>query len=326
MRASARGLPPLSQETLLRPAARARAFRGAEPFAHAVFDGFLDRDFCARLAAEFPAYDAERFRNSHGQAGKAAYPDVRALGPAFRRFDDAMSSKEFLRFLSGLSGLAELAYDPSYLGGGAQENLPGMGLWPHIDFDRRSAGGARRRLNLLLYLNEKWRPECGGCLLLHRDPKNPQDRPTRIEPLFNRCVIFATTDDSWHSVEPVRSAPPGAAPSRRSVSLYYYDAAAPAGEKTPVRRTVWIFPGLPDSIRPGAILDQAAIDGAERALALRDIEVADLSNLPAGSLKWKSPLPARWRPGLRLEAEDVRWIRKELAARDMKLDVLWRRR
>ena len=315
-------LRPLSRQALLRQDQRSRRFRDAEPFPHIVLDGFLEPGFCARLAAEFPPYDAERFRNAYGLLGKAVRPDVRALGPAFRQFDEMARSPAFLDYVSRLSGIPGLHYDPEYVGAGAQENLPGMALWPHVDFNRRGKT-ARRRLNLLLYLNERWRPECGGSLVLHHDPRSRKDRRKRIAPLFNRCAIFATDERSWHSVEAVAQAPAGASPTRRSVSLYFYTDIAPGRKAPPIHGTIWVFAGLPAAIKARAVLSQAGIDAVNRALALRDNEAADLQSLPSSSRRWRSPLPEHWRPGLRLSVQDVRWIRMELAARDLLLDVLW---
>src|SRR5690606_23616526 len=74
----------------------AREFRGAEPFPHVVIDGFLEADLCRRLVAEFPAYDADRFRNEWGELGKAHHERVAAIGPAFAELDAGLRSPAFL--------------------------------------------------------------------------------------------------------------------------------------------------------------------------------------------------------------------------------------
>ena len=76
----------------------------------------------------------------------------------------------------------------------------------------------RRRVNLLVYLNDDWKDEYEGHLeLWSRDMKTCH---ARISPLLNRCVIFDTNVDSYHGVpEPLRCPPDR---TRNSMALYYY--------------------------------------------------------------------------------------------------------
>src|SRR5579872_6090348 len=147
----------------------AASFQAGRPFAHVVIDGFLRESFCGKLIGEFPPYD-ERFMRSHG--GKAEHPQLASLGPAFRAFDEVVGSPAFLGLLAQMTGIAGLAHDPLYVGGGAHEILDGMDNSIHLDFNRLP-DGSHRRLNVFLYLNPGWRPEWGGLLQLHSDPLSP---------------------------------------------------------------------------------------------------------------------------------------------------------
>src|SRR4030095_3818908 len=92
--------------------ALAREFRTAKPFPHVVIDGFLEAGLCARIAAEFPRYDADRFRNEWGELGKAYHEGVAAIGPAFAELDAGLRSGPFLDLLSRISGIYGLLFDP----------------------------------------------------------------------------------------------------------------------------------------------------------------------------------------------------------------------
>jgi hypothetical protein len=79
-------------------------------------------------------------------------------------------------------------------------------------------------LNALLYLNQGWEESWGGALELW-DPE--LDRcAVRIPPLFNRCVVFSTTDKSFHGHPHPLECPEGV--TRRSLARYYY--SCPAGQ------------------------------------------------------------------------------------------------
>lgn len=58
-----------------------------------------------------------------------------------------------------------------------------------------------RVLNLLYYITPNWKLENGGHLELWTD--GPEQKPIIIESKFNRLVIMATHDRSWHSVNQV---------------------------------------------------------------------------------------------------------------------------
>jgi Rps23 Pro-64 3,4-dihydroxylase Tpa1-like proline 4-hydroxylase len=111
-----------------------------------------------------------------------------------------MSGRDFLGWLSQATGISDLLYDSEYVGGGTHENLDGQGLDPHVDFNVHTNGRWHRRLNLILFLNDHWEPDWGGCLELRRDPWLPadEDELVTVVPRANRIVIFETTEHSWH--------------------------------------------------------------------------------------------------------------------------------
>jgi hypothetical protein len=124
-----------------------------------------------------------------------------------------------VEFVSKLIGVDNLIADPSLEGGGLHQSTTGGFLNVHADFTVHPHQRKwQRRANILLYLNEGWKPEYGGDLeLWSADMKQCVEK---VAPIANRALIFTTDPDSFHGhPEPMRC-PQGVA--RRSMALYYF--------------------------------------------------------------------------------------------------------
>ena len=87
----------------------AQCFAAAQPFRHAIIDGFLTADFCEKLIGEFPAFDKQYAINEHGEIGrKAAVPDIASLGPAYQKFDALMRDRPFLDLMGKIASIEAL--------------------------------------------------------------------------------------------------------------------------------------------------------------------------------------------------------------------------
>ena len=248
-------------------------FANARPYKHIVLDGLFDPAFCRRLIDEFPPFDAEKFRNEHGHVGKAHHEKVSELGRSYRELDQLIQSPEFRNLLSGITGIPDLLYDPEYFGGGTHENLETMELDPHVDFTLHPHSGLYRRVNLLLYLNPEWEEAWGGALELHLNPwAPPHENPIQtVVPAFNRCVIFETSDHSWHGFEAIRLPSDKKGLSRRSFALYLYTRNEPRGIKTiPSDLTVFVDRPLPPELHAGRKLVEKDMDKLRHLIVRRD--------------------------------------------------------
>ena len=99
------------------------------------------------------------------------------------------------------------------------ECFKGGFLKVHIDYHRHNKNHLDRRLNVLIYLNKDWKDEYGGHLQLFH--KNNLNNPKqKILPIFNRLVIFSTTDVSYHGHPDPLNCPIDR--SRRSIATWYY--------------------------------------------------------------------------------------------------------
>jgi Rps23 Pro-64 3,4-dihydroxylase Tpa1-like proline 4-hydroxylase len=80
----------------------------------------------------------------------------------------------------------------------------------------------QRKLNLILYVTENWNPEWGGGLELwsHNNQTNRPDKKIKtLDNIFNRAVLFDTTQNSWHGFPEPLECPEGV--YRKSLAVYY---------------------------------------------------------------------------------------------------------
>jgi hypothetical protein len=239
------------------------AYVNARPFPHVVFHDIVPDKALAAVAAEFPslASRADLVRHHEHADKKRSFRTPNALGPHTRQLLSELNSSVFLTFLEQLSGIAGLLPDPHFTGGGLHQIERGGFLQVHADFNRLDRLSLDRRMNLLLYLNEDWEDAWGGELELWTPDMSACAE--RVKPTFGTCVIFNTTDDSYHGHPEPLDCPPDR--SRNSMALYYYSSGA-RPEITEPHGTLW-------QRRPGAHQEAAwqrwlppvAIDGAQRA-------------------------------------------------------------
>jgi len=233
----------------------AERFAQGDPFRHVVIDDFFAPEYAARLVAEFPAFERGNARNENGEIGnKSTVERIRDLGPAYATLDDLVKSPAMLDLVGRVTGIPDLLYDPWYFGGGTHENRDGQDLDPHVDFNRHPIEEWHRRLNLIVYFNREWDDAWGGSLELHSDPRSPDDRTTLVTPLYNRCVIFETTETSWHGFTRIGRAPGMLPLSRKSIALYFYTKERPRAERAAEHSTIYVDRPLPERYHPGMML------------------------------------------------------------------------
>ncbi|MEO5558898.1 MAG: 2OG-Fe(II) oxygenase [Dokdonella sp.] len=249
----------------------AESFARGEPFRHVVIDDFLDADYAQRLLASFPPFECGNARNEAGElGGKSTVERIRELGAPYAALDDLIQTRAFLDLVSRLTGIPDLLYDRFYFGGGTHENRAGQDLDPHVDFNRHPIEQWHRRLNLIVYLNHDWRDSWGGLLELHSDPRAADDRISLIAPLFNRCVIFETTESSWHGFGRIAVAVDDEQRTRKSIALYFYTRERPLVELADTHSTVYVDRPLPSRFQTGMTLAASDLDELRTLLVRRD--------------------------------------------------------
>jgi hypothetical protein len=211
-------------------AARHGEYVSAAPFEHIVFDDFLPEPVLDKVLAEFPSSGEERWMSYESEnERKLASSDDTPLGDATLQLLSELNSAAFVDFLERLTGISGLVPDPHLEGGGLHQIVPGGHLGVHVDFNRHPRTGLERRLNVILYLNRDWQEEYGGALELWSAEERRCEQ--RIPPLFNRVVVFSTTDRSYHGHPEPLACPEGT--TRKSLALYYYSVAPAASNGGP---------------------------------------------------------------------------------------------
>jgi Rps23 Pro-64 3,4-dihydroxylase Tpa1-like proline 4-hydroxylase len=202
-----------------------------------VIDGLFPDSVLEGVLEEYPEASDEWRVSSNKQSRKfGAGVKELELGPVTRNVLAELNSSAFMEFLQTLTGIEEgLIPDPHFAGGGLHQILPGGFLEVHADFNRHPRFDLDRRLNVLLYLNKDWQPEWGGQLELW-DPTMTRAEQV-IDPVFNRTVIFSTTDTSYHGHPDPLRCPEGR--SRRSLATYYYSNGRPEDENAEWHSTLW---------------------------------------------------------------------------------------
>ncbi len=225
--------------------------RTATPFPFITIDHFLEPDFAEQVWGAFPPYSeavkAGRVLSTVNEAKKVTLADVSGCKPPILQLNAALATSEFCSQLSHIFDIPNVLPDEKLTGGGIHQTGPRGRLDVHVDFNYISDRKLHRRLNILLYFNKGWKAEWGGNVeLWDKDVKNCHHS---FAPSFNRCVIFETSEISYHGVTAVRC-PLGE--SRKSFAAYYYTREAPAGWDGKTHSTV--FRARPNEIFKGSIL------------------------------------------------------------------------
>lgn len=196
-------------------------FAAAHPFPHVVIDGLFSDAALRSVLMELPNPDDQSLYRSEKPSlseKKSAFRDWSRMGPHTLRTFGVLQSGLFISFLETLTGFSGLISDPTLNGGGVHMIRPGGMLEIHADFNIHPTLKLRRRLNVLIYLNADWVSAWGGELELWN--RDMAQCAAKVEPVFNRTVIFETASDSFHGHPQPLDAPPGRA--RISIALYYY--------------------------------------------------------------------------------------------------------
>ena len=200
----------------------------SEPFDHWVIDDFLSDEVALELAKDFYDLNDDRWLTHHANAveHKQLSNHWDKFPASIYRLFQHLNSPLFVEFLAALTGIKGLRADYGLHAGGMHihDNRGGR-LNLHKDAEVHPKLGLKRKLNLIIYLNPNWEESWGGALeFWSNDPETgtPLEKVKEIYPLFNRVVLFDTTQNSWHGLpnEYAIHSPDGE--YRKSLALFYY--------------------------------------------------------------------------------------------------------
>lgn len=199
--------------------AKTDQFSTAYPFPYLTFDGLFSEDLLTEVHNEFDQLGKQSWKEIENplQLTLRSNPNSK-FGPATQTYFDILSSAWFVTFLSELTGIRGVVFDPIMKGGGMHESRAGGKFGLHFDFSKHPVTKLDNRLVLITYLNKNWKEEYGGLLELWDVDQNKC--AATVLPVFGRTILFAHTDRSLHGHPSGLNPPTGQ--TRRSVAAYYY--------------------------------------------------------------------------------------------------------
>jgi len=223
-----------------------------KPFHYLVIDDFLQPDTYQEVCAEFPDFSSDVWYVYENPIEiKKAMNNWDRFGAKTYELFWLLNSRPFIQRLEKLTNCALFA-DFGLNGGGLHSHRSGGKLNTHLDYSIHPKLPLQRRLNLILYMTPDWREEWGGHLgFWSHDARNggPGDLVVSIPPLFNRAVLFDTTQNSWHGLpEPIRCP---AHITRNSIAVYYLCEP----KSNAVRRSRALFAPYGDQAKDKQILE-----------------------------------------------------------------------
>lgn len=186
-------------------------------------DDLLPADIAGKFSAAFPPLEQMRLLKSFRET-KRTSKSLDKFDPLITDITFAFQDERVVKKVAELTGIKDAVGDPHLYAGGISAMARGHFLNPHLDNSHDGEQKNYRVLNLLYYITPNWKIENGGNLELWDEKVT---KPVQIPSLFNRLVLMATNDRSWHSVNEVKVDQP-----RMCISNYYFSPHSPNGYET----------------------------------------------------------------------------------------------
>lgn len=193
------------------------------PFDYLIVDNFLEKDQAKNISQEFPSFNSDIwYCYNNPLENKKSCNNWYQFGPETYKTLLYLNSSEFIKKLQDLTGIPKLYPDIGLHGGGLHIHGRGGKLNVHLDYSIHPKLKLQRKLNLIIYLTEDWNSEWGGGLELwshNEETKKPNKKEVVIENIFNRAILFDTTQNSWHGFPKPLTCPENT--YRKSLAVYY---------------------------------------------------------------------------------------------------------
>lgn len=200
----------------------------AEPFPHIIINNISDKGMAEECSKAFPRPSDLRWftypNKDLTQRNKQVLWNVNKMPVEVLKAVTAFKSRPFINFLETLTGIHHLTSDPFLYGGGMQQIGNGGMLEVHVDSDFNPKLQLYRRVSVIWYLSS-WLPEYNGNLELWKGASyKGEERLDKciksIVPDFNKMVIFANTETSYHGHPTPIHCPPDI--TRKSLAMFYF--------------------------------------------------------------------------------------------------------
>ncbi len=195
-------------------------FNLIKPFPFTIIDNFLNIKLAKKIEKNFPLHSDKKLWTYKNYCEiKKATDNWNMFPPEAYQLLSVLNSHDFLNIIKKKIKLKNLYPDYGLNGGGFHIMGEKGKLNPHLDYIIHPKLNLMRKFNLIIFFNTKWNSSNGGELCLYEKNPNNKNLPgklvKRIEPKFNRAVLFDTSLNSWHGVNEVKSM------IRKSMAVYY---------------------------------------------------------------------------------------------------------
>lgn len=177
-------------------------------------DDLLPVDIATRIYERFPEPQTMKLKKSLREY-KFIAAQMNEYDPILEEAVYAFQAPAVVELVKDICSLKSAYPDVHLYAGGISMMGDGQYLNPHLDNSHDKDRDRWRILNLLYYVAPGWSLENGGNLELW--PTGVKGEQITVHSKFNRLVVMATHNHSWHSVSPIT-----ADKFRCCVSNYYF--------------------------------------------------------------------------------------------------------
>ncbi|HEV2830511.1 MAG TPA: 2OG-Fe(II) oxygenase [Hanamia sp.] len=192
-------------------------FISAAPFPYICLDNFLDLSLAKSLSDNFPSLQNMDVFYKGLNERKGEHSSFENLHEDFASLRKKLSTKDFVQQIETITGFKDLHLIDDRYGCGLHQGGNNSFLDTHIDYNLHPILKKQRRLNLIIFLNEKWEKDWGG--FLQFSDSSGTKCVTSIEPKFNRAVIFICNPISYHGYNRIQCPE---TVTRKSFYLYFF--------------------------------------------------------------------------------------------------------
>lgn len=181
---------------------------------HFYIDDLLPVDIAMRIHERFPEPQTMKLKKSLREY-KFIAAQMNEYDPILEEAVYAFQAPAVVDLVKEICDLKSAYPDVNLYAGGISMMGNHQYLNPHLDNSHDKDRNRWRVLNLLYYVTPEWTLENGGNLELW--PDGVKGDPVTLHSKFNRLIVMATHNRSWHSVSPIQ-----ADMFRCCVSNYYF--------------------------------------------------------------------------------------------------------
>ena len=163
-------------------------------------DNLLPDDLAKKIFNNFPNLNEVKTKKNLREKKSVGY-EMNKYHPLLEEVIYAFQDQKIVDFIAETCELQTIFPDDNLYAGGLSMMRKGSFLSPHLDNSHDKDLKLWRVLNLLYYVSPNWKLENGGNLEIW--PNGIKEKPITFESKFNRLVVMATHQQSWHSVNKV---------------------------------------------------------------------------------------------------------------------------